>query len=97
MDRDYSNLQSDDLELIIKEGLKSDFWKWFTTTYDEGQKAIVDEIVSRRMTGWDDLVTIVKLISSYKSREEIFNFPMTELNVIRVDKENKLRATPNAR
>lgn len=93
MDRDYSNLQNDDLEIIIKEGLKSDFWKWYTTGFEEGQKEIVNQITSMRLTSWDDLVKIVDLLSRHKARELSYNMPMIALKVIETERQNKPKSS----
>ncbi len=88
MSKDYSNLQNKELEIIIKDGLKSDFWKWFTANHEEGQKSILDQLVSLRLTGWDDLVRIVNLLASYKAREEFTNYPMSILKMLEVEEQN---------
>lgn len=99
MPRDYNNLSNEEIEIIVKEGLRSDFWKWYTANYEEGQKAVIDQLLSRRLTGWDDLVTIVNLLASYKSREEAFNYPMSILRMLDIERENnkKIGQTPKAR
>lgn len=86
--RDYNNLSDSDIELIIKDGIKSEFWKWFSTGFEDQQNHLMQQIVSMRMTGWDDVVKIVNLIASYKTRAEIMNFPMTVLKQIEVEREN---------
>ena len=97
MPRDYNNLKNEELDIIIRDGLKTEFWQWFTANYNEGQKQILDQVVSLRLTGWDDLVMVVKLLSSYKSREEVFNYPLNTLKVIEIERNNneKLSQTPS--
>lgn len=98
MSKDYTNLSNDEVEIIVKDGLKSEFWKWYTANYEEGQKTILDQVISLRLQGWDDLVKIVNLLASYKSREESFNFPMSILKMMEIEKQNnKLGLTPKDR
>ena len=89
MERDYSNLQGEELEIIIKDGLRSEFWKWLTATYDEGQEAITNDLMTLPLTSWDDVIRVVKLQSSYKARVEIFKYPEAELKAIETEKQNQ--------
>ena len=79
MNRDYSKLEPEEIELIVKDGLKSEFWKWFTATFDEDQKLILDRIVDLKLTDWNDVVKVVNLIASYKTRSEMVNSPLAFL------------------
>jgi len=89
MPKDFNELTDEELELIVREGLKSDFWKLLTNDHEIGQKGILDQVVSLRLTSWDDLVRIVGLLASYKSREENYNYPMSILKAIEVNKQNQ--------
>lgn len=95
MPRDYNNLTNNETELIIKEGLQSEFWKLLTNSYQDSQKQLLDQVVSLRLTSWDDLVRIVNLLASYKTREEIFNWPQVTLKSIEIAKQQQNRLNPN--
>lgn len=97
MERDYSNLSNEDLELIIKDGLQSEFWKWFKTGFEEGQTEIVNQLITMRLTSWDDVVKIVDLISRHKARSLVYSMPEIALGVINTEKENKSRLDSDRR
>lgn len=97
--KDYDDLKNEELDIIIREGLRSEFWKWYSHNFEESQKKLIDQVVSLRLTGWDDLVKIVNLLASYKSREEYMNWPLNVLKAIEIERENNknLGLTPNDR
>lgn len=87
--KDYFNLGNKELELIIKDGLKSEFWQVLTHNFKDSQQQILDQIISLRLTSWDDLIRIVNLIASYKTREEFVNWPLSTLRMLELEEKNK--------
>lgn len=75
MSRDYSEISIDELEIIVRDGLKSEFWQWFTYNFEEDQKLILDRLLDLKMTNWDDVVKVVNLIATYKTRNEMVTAP----------------------
>lgn len=73
--RDYSNISTEELEIIVRDGLKSEFWAWFTSDFEEQQQLILDRVVDLKLTKWDDVIKIVNLIATYKTRSELINSP----------------------
>ena len=97
MPKDYNNLKNEELDIIIRDGLKTEFWQVLTYNFKDAQQQILDQIISLRLTSWDDLVRIVNLIASYKTREEFINWPLSTLRMIEIERNNneKLGQTPS--
>jgi len=89
MSRDFSKLNETDAEAILRDGMKTEFWKYLNYHFSKAQEYTKDQIVRLKLDCWDDMVRVVKLGSVYKSREEILNWPQSILTAIETKRKNQ--------
>lgn len=93
--RDFDKLPIQDIEALVREGLKSEFWKWFLHMNKKAQvgndKTLGEaEAMHRlRVTGWDDVVRLIQLNAIYKTREELLDYPNSVLRAIEIQKNTR--------